>query len=87
MCESTDGFQIAEEDLRLRGPGEIFGTRQHGLPEMRISDIVRHADVLEKAKNAANSLLAADPDLRSTDNAELRNRIEKMFGGDIRLEI
>ncbi|NLD11361.1 ATP-dependent DNA helicase RecG [Aminicella lysinilytica] len=87
MCESTDGFQIAEEDLRLRGPGEIFGTRQHGLPEMRISDIVRHADVLEKAKNAANSLLASDPDLRSTDNAELRNRIEKMFGGDIRLEI
>ncbi len=57
------------------------------MPEMRISDIVRHADVLEKAKNAANSLLASDPDLRSTDNAELRNRIEKMFGGDIRLEI
>jgi ATP-dependent DNA helicase RecG len=87
MCESTDGFQIAEEDLRLRGPGEIFGTRQHGLPEMHISDIVRHADVLEKAKDAANHILETDPALSTEDYAELRRRTEKMFGGDIRLEI
>ncbi len=50
MCESNDGFEIAEADLRLRGPGELFGTRQHGLPEMHISDLVRHGDVLEKKR-------------------------------------
>jgi len=87
MCESTDGFRIAEEDLHLRGPGEIFGTRQHGLPEMHISDIVRHGDVLEKARKAAAEILQEDPGLMSDSYAELRRRVEKMFGEDIKLEL
>jgi ATP-dependent DNA helicase RecG len=87
MVESNDGFRIAEEDLNLRGPGEIFGTRQHGLPEMRISDIVRHSDVLEKAKDAAAMILTEDPSLCSTGYAELRRRVERMFGEDIKLEL
>lgn len=87
MCESTDGFRIAEEDLHLRGPGEIFGTRQHGLPEMHISDIVRHGDVLEKARKAAAEILQEDPGLTSDSYAELRRRVEKMFGEDIKLEL
>jgi ATP-dependent DNA helicase RecG len=87
MCESTDGFHIAEEDLKLRGPGEIFGTRQHGLPEMHISDIVKHADVLEKAREAAAEVIGEDPGLKTAAYGELRRRVEKMFGNEIKLEI
>jgi len=87
MCESSDGFHIAEEDLKLRGPGEIFGTRQHGLPEMHISDIVKHADVLEKARTAAAEVISDDPSLKAEKHRELRRRVEKMFGNEIKLEI
>ena len=87
LCESNDGFKIAEEDMRLRGPGEIFGTRQHGLPEMHISDIIRHSDVLEKARLAASDILKKDPALALPESAELRHRVERMFGEDIRLEL
>ncbi len=87
LTECHDGFQIAEEDLRLRGPGEIFGTRQHGLPEMHIGDIVRHHDVLEDARLAARDILNADPDLAFPEHAELKKKIRKMFGENIRLEI
>ena len=87
MCESNDGFEIAEADLRLRGPGELFGTRQHGLPEMHISDLVRHGDVLEKAKNTAKAIIDKDPDLRNRKYEKLKNRIRKMFGEDIKLEL
>ena len=87
MEETSDGFEIAEADLRLRGPGEIFGTRQHGLPEMHISDLVRHADVLEKAKNAAKKITAEDPALSAPSRKQLKQRVQKMFGEDIRLEL
>ena len=87
MCESNDGFEIAEADLRLRGPGELFGTRQHGLPEMHISDLVRHGDVLEKAKNTAKAIIDRDPDLKDAKFEKLKNRIRKMFGEDIKLEL
>lgn len=87
MCRTNDGFEIAEADLQLRGPGEIFGTRQHGLPELHISDLVRHGDVLEKAKDAARDIMAADPRLKKQEHAVLKNRIKKMFGDEIRLEL
>ena len=87
LVRSSDGFEIAEEDLKLRGPGEIFGTRQHGLPELNISDLVSHADVLEKAKKAAQDILAKDPKLMQEDLKPLRQRVIKMFGDDIRLEL
>lgn len=87
MCESSDGFDIAEEDLKLRGPGEIFGTRQHGLPEMHIADIIRHNDVLEKSKKIAAEILHSDASLNSEENRELRRRVEKMFGEDINLKL
>ena len=85
--ETSDGFEISEADLRLRGPGEIFGTRQHGLPEMHISDLVRHADVLEKAKNAARKITEADPALSAPAQKQLKQRVQKMFGEDIKLEL
>ena len=53
MCETNDGFVIAEKDLQLRGPGEFLGTRQSGLPDLIISDIVRDAKILEIARNEA----------------------------------
>ena len=87
MCRTNDGFEIAEADLKLRGPGEIFGTRQHGLPELHISDLVRHGDVLEKAKDAAKEILTADPNLKAPANTHLKERIKKMFGEEIKLEL
>ena len=87
MKESSDGFRIAEEDLRLRGPGELFGTRQHGLPERMISDLVRHRDVLEKAGRAAEEILEEDPSLTLPEHEELRIRVRKMFHGLERLEM
>lgn len=87
MCKTNDGFEIAEADLKLRGPGEIFGTRQHGLPELHLSDLIRHGDVLEKAKEAALEIMGEDPLLKSDRYAFLKTRIQKMFGDDIKLEL
>jgi ATP-dependent DNA helicase RecG len=63
MEATTDGFRIAEEDLAIRGPGEILGVRQAGLPKLRFADIVRHAELAADARRAAESILAADPEL------------------------
>ncbi|WP_298031460.1 ATP-dependent DNA helicase RecG [uncultured Dysosmobacter sp.] len=64
MTRTTDGFKIAEEDLRLRGPGDFFGQRQHGLPGLRIADIGCDTQLLKEAQAAAETLLAADPELK-----------------------
>ena len=63
MAASADGFYIAEKDLELRGPGEFFGTRQHGLPELKLADLTRHIKILEEAKVRAASTLLKDPGL------------------------
>ena len=87
MEESSDGFYIAEEDLKLRGPGEIFGTRQHGLPDMRLADMVKHMNVLNAARDEAKALLEADPHLEKPENAPLKRRVEKLFGEDLTLNL
>ncbi len=87
MESSSDGFYIAEEDLKLRGPGEIFGTRQHGLPDLNISDLARHLDVLDNAKKEARLILTEDPMLKSPENQGLRHRIVKLFGEDLTLDL
>jgi ATP-dependent DNA helicase RecG len=61
MTKTTDGFFIAEEDLSIRGPGEFFGTRQSGLPELKIANILRDAKALEEARDAAFGLIQRDP--------------------------
>ena len=61
MQESTDGFYVAEQDLQIRGPGELLGTKQSGLPELRIGDILHHGVWLERARQAAFALLDEDP--------------------------
>src|SRR5690625_7842942 len=63
MIETTDGFEIAEADLKLRGPGDFLGTKQSGLPEFRFGDIVDDRMLLEQAKNEAWDLIKKDPDL------------------------
>ncbi|MBQ9662423.1 MAG: ATP-dependent DNA helicase RecG [Oscillospiraceae bacterium] len=84
MCETGDGFKIAEEDLRLRGPGDFFGSRQHGLPEMHVADLGTDTETLLKSKEAADRLLAEDPALSLPEHAALRERVllltEKMDG-------
>jgi ATP-dependent DNA helicase RecG len=72
LRETDDGFRIAEEDLRLRGPGEILGTRQSGLPASRFADLAAHGDLLEAAREEAEAVLAADPALRGERGAALR---------------
>ena len=87
MCRSQNGFEIAEEDLKLRGPGEIFGTRQHGLPELNISDLIRHGDILEDVKKVAAKIIEADPVLSDPENTGIREKVKKMFGENIQLNL
>ena len=76
---TNDGFQIAEEDLRLRGPGDFFGRRQHGLPQLRVADLAGDMRVLKEAQQAARALLEADPGLRRPEHAPLLGRVRKLF--------
>ena len=79
MTQTNDGFKISEEDLRLRGPGDFFGSRQHGLPEMHVADLGADANVLKKAQEEASRVLASDPALASAENAALKARIDRLF--------
>lgn len=79
MTKTNDGFRISEEDLRLRGPGDFFGSRQHGLPEMHVADLGADVNVLRRAQEEAQRLLADDPELSSPQNAALRERIDALF--------
>lgn len=72
MVKTADGFKIAEEDLRLRGPGDFFGQRQHGLPGLRVADIGCDAQLLREAQAAADALLERDPELESCPAAAER---------------
>lgn len=87
MTESTDGFYIAEEDLKIRGPGEIFGTRQHGLPDMKLADMARHLDVLASARDEARRIIEDDPWLEREENRALKRRTIKLFGEDFSLNL
>ena len=79
MKETSDGFKIAEADLRQRGPGDFFGSRQHGLPEMHIADLCADMNVLEDAKDAAEAILQQDPTLSDPANATLREACDLLF--------
>ncbi len=60
LCETSDGFRIAEEDLKLRGPGDFFGARQHGLPDLKIADMAADMEILKQTQQLANRLLDKD---------------------------
>ena len=78
--QSTDGFYVAEQDLKIRGPGELLGTRQSGLPELRVGDILRHAVLLEQARQAAFTLLEGDPGLQRQEHRVLRQAVQARWG-------
>lgn len=79
MCQTDDGFRIAEKDLELRGPGEFLGTRQHGLPQMKIGDFMTDMEVLKEAQGAAATLLKHDPKLENSSFLPLRKKVEESF--------
>lgn len=79
MCDTNDGFKIAEEDLRMRGPGDFFGSRQHGLPEMQIASFATDMELLKKAQTAAKNTLSADPELSDKEHAELKKAVLRLI--------
>jgi ATP-dependent DNA helicase RecG len=76
LCDTSDGFRIAEEDLKLRGPGEYVGTRQSGLPELRVASVYDH-DIIDIARREALRLIADDPDLSKPEHRPLRTRFQR----------
>jgi ATP-dependent DNA helicase RecG len=85
MVATTDGFKIAEADLELRGPGEFFGTRQSGLPEFRVADLLRDAPLLEEARREAQAIIAADRELRDPAHHGLRDQLLSRWRGKLAL--
>ena len=75
MTKTNDGFVISQTDLQLRGPGEFFGTRQHGLPPLKISSLL-DMETLKKSSEAVSELLKSDPTLSNDENTLLRKRAE-----------
>lgn len=79
MEKTSDGFIISEKDLELRGPGEFFGTRQHGLPELKVANLFRHISVLKIAQKQVEKIMEEDPDLSLKAYPLLRERLNKKF--------
>ena len=79
LTETNDGFRISEEDLKLRGPGDFFGQRQHGLPALKAADLSCDMRLLDEAQSAARDLLARDPALTDPAHAPLHRRIDRLF--------
>ena len=79
LVDTADGFRIAEEDLKLRGPGDFFGRRQHGLPALRMADLNTDTRVLKEARDAAAALLSADPDLSRPEHRPLLEKVRRLF--------
>ena len=85
LTATSDGFRIAEEDLRIRGPGHFFGTRQHGLPELRLADIINDMDLLRLARKDAFQIIKDDPKLTHPDNQALRTALKTNFAESLEL--
>jgi len=80
FLSTTDGFRLAELDFEIRGPGELFGTRQHGLPPFLVADLARDAEVVEETRRDATELVASDPDLSRPEHALLRGMTLRRYG-------
>ena len=79
MTKTSDGFVISAEDLKLRGPGDFFGDRQHGLPKLKIADLADDAEILKEASDAAIELIDRDPELLLPENRALRTAVFEMI--------
>ena len=85
MTETGDGFQIAEEDLELRGPGEFFGTRQHGLPDLKIANLLKDQKLLETARQEAFAFIKKDPQLEKPEHRQIRKSLLSKFKGGLEI--
>ena len=79
ITQTQDGLKIAEEDLELRGPGEFFGTKQHGLPELRFGNILKDFEIMKEARSVAFSVVAKDPYLKEAKNIKIKQEIDEKF--------
>ena len=80
LCHSADGFTIAEKDLELRGPGDFFGTRQHGLPPLRLANLYRDRELLQEVQDSLKQLLKSDPNLEKPENRSIRITLHTRYG-------
>ncbi|MCA1716138.1 MAG: ATP-dependent DNA helicase RecG [Actinobacteria bacterium] len=83
LCEHQDGFKLSEVDLAIRGEGTLFGSRQSGMPDLKIAKLLRDIEVLVEARRAAFELVAKDPTLKSPDHRPLRREIRELLGADV----
>lgn len=79
MVETTDGYKIADIDLKLRGPGNFFGREQHGLPPMKVADLADDAEILGEVEQLSEELLLTDPKLEKSENYGLRSSVDRLF--------
>ena len=80
MQDTNNGFIIAEKDLELRGSGEFFGTKQHGLPEFKIANLFEDMPILQSVQSIANEIISEDPNLSMEKNVKLRKIVDSKFG-------
>ena len=79
MCKTTDGFEIAKKDLELRGPGDFFGSRQHGLPDMRVANLMTDTRILYEAQKTAKEIIDGDAVLSEEEKSALDKEVNKLF--------
>ncbi len=85
LGKTSDGFEVAEEDLRLRGPGEFFGTRQHGLPELKVANLIDDFELLRMARRDAFAIVKEDPSLAAPHHQQLRREVLRAYEGRLEL--
>jgi ATP-dependent DNA helicase RecG len=79
LCDTNDGFVIAQRDLELRGPGDFFGSRQHGLPDMHIANLMSDTKILYEAQQRAKEICEKDPTLQAEENVLLKREVSRLF--------
>ena len=79
LCHTADGFAVAKYDLETRGPGDFFGQAQHGLPTLRVADLVQDTRTLKVAQQEAKALLETDAELSAPEHKELADEVERLF--------
>ena len=79
LCDTNDGFVIAQKDLELRGPGDFFGSRQHGLPDMHIANLMTDTRILYEAQKRAKEICDEDIALEKAENALLKKEVARLF--------
>ena len=83
LCEHQDGFKLSEVDLAIRGEGTLFGSRQSGMPDLKVAKLLRDIDILVEARGAAFKLVASDPNLKKPQHRPLRREIQDLLGADV----